>query len=348
MTGTFDPDTFFESFLTDADGPGCPGRLSPKPVADWRAWWRQTASLDGTVERAATTGFVLTSSEVADLGVTRSRARTEVRRGRWVQAGRGMVAPVDVRRDLPRHGADRVAARRRHAVVATAAQRARGEDAIAGRSAAIAHGLPTLWVPERPELLAVGDVGAGRRTSAHLYSAEISPDETTTWYGQTVTTAGRTLVELGRHDRFDAIMAADAALREELLTVAEIQEALKTAVGWPGVRQARAVLALADPLAESPLESVTRLRIHDEGLPPPMLQVWIGPNRVDCYWPERRLVLEADGRLKYTDEERWAEKKREQAIRRCGDRVHRIERVTWSDVLSDWPATARLLREALS
>jgi hypothetical protein len=258
-----------------------------------------------------------------------------------------MVAPVDVRRDLPRHGAAQVAARRGHAVISAAAARARADDAIAGRSAAILHGLPTLWVPERPELLAVGDAGAGRRPPAHLYTASIARAETTTWYGQTVTTVARTLVELGRHDRFDAIMAADAALREELVSVADINEALKTAIGWPGVRQARAVLALADPRAESPLESVTRLRIHDEGLPAPMPQVWIGPNRVDFYWPQWRFVLEADGRLKYTDEERWEEKKREQAIRRCRDRVDRVERVTWPDVLGDWSRTALLLRDAL-
>jgi very-short-patch-repair endonuclease len=93
---------------------------------------------------------------------------------------------------------------------------------------------------------------------------------------------------------------------------------------------------------------VTRLRILDEGLPAPMSQVWIGPYRVDFYWPEHRLVLEADGRLKYTDDERWDEKRREQAIRRYRARVSRVERVTWSDVLSDWPQTAHLLRDALA
>lgn len=353
-SGALDPQTFFELFLADADGPrswgaqGDRGRSVRNPVAEWRAWWQQAATADGVTKLAAESGFVLTTHELDRLGISRSQRRTAVRRGRWVQAGRGMVAPVDVQRDVPPHGAKEVVGRRRHAVVATAAQRARPTDAIGGRSAAILHGLPTLWVPQQPELLTVGDVGAGCRSPGHLYTAAVPDDETTTWYGRRVTTAARTLVDLGRHDRFDAIMAADAALREEVVTAGEVNLALETAIGWPGIRQARAVLALADPRAESPLESVTRLRILDEGLPVPMLQVWIGPYRVDFYWPERRVVLEADGRLKYTDEERWAEKKREQAIRRYRARVDRVERVTWSDVLSDWPATAQLLHEALA
>ena len=57
----------------------------------------------------------------------------------------------------------------------------------------------------------------------------------------------------------------------------------------------------AEPRAESPLESVLRLRLHDDGFPPPQLQAEIAGFEVDMLWPKQRLVLEADGRLKYTD-----------------------------------------------
>lgn len=164
------------------------------------------------------------------------------------------------------------------------------------------------------------------------------------WYGASVTTVARTLVDLARHDRRDAIMAGDAALRERLVTPTALDTALADAGGWPWVRQARAILALATPLAESPLESITRVALHDDGFPPPQLQVWIGDDRVDLYWPNHGLVLEADGRGKYTGEELWREKKREQRLRA---RVRRIERVTWSDVVRDWPETSARLRHAL-
>ena len=46
--------------------------------------------------------------------------------------------------------------------------------------------------------------------------------------------------------------------------------------GSPGSALARRRLALADPLAESPLESLGRLRFAQQGLPPPRLQVVVG------------------------------------------------------------------------
>jgi very-short-patch-repair endonuclease len=166
------------------------------------------------------------------------------------------------------------------------------------------------------------------------------------WHGIWVTTVARTLVDLARHDRFDAIMAADAALREGLTSPAAIDAALALACGWPGVRRARRVLALASPLAESPLESVTRLVLHDAGFPPPQLQVRIPgtPYRVDMLWPAQRLILECDGMEKYTVAELRREKRRELALRALG---YRVERVGWAEIRDGWPVTRRLLMAAL-
>ena len=94
------------------------------------------------------------------------------------------------------------------------------------------------------------------------------------------------------------------------------------------------------------MESLTRLRMHEAGLPAPQLQVWIAGFRVDFYWPSHGLVLEADGRVKYSADERWAEKRREQAIRRSAG--HRVERVTWEDIFGGWPRTLQLLRSILT
>lgn len=97
---------------------------------------------------------------------------------------------------------------------------------------------------------------------------------------------------------------------------------------------ARAVLALADRRGESPLESLVRLALHDDGFPVPRLQVRIGGYRVDFLWPEQRLVLEAAGRVTYAGQAMWREKQRERALHRLG---YRVIRVFWSD-LRDWPA----------
>jgi len=164
------------------------------------------------------------------------------------------------------------------------------------------------------------------------------------WFGCQVTTIARTLVDLGRHDRWDAIMAVDAALRRGLIDRRAIDLTLAGAVGWPGVRQARAVLALADERAESPLESLTRLRLQDDGFPVPDLQVWFGGDRVDMVFDEQRLILEIDGLDKYVKDALRLEKLRETRLRRYG---YRVERVTWDDVVNHWPRTAEWLRHLL-
>ncbi|WP_304050085.1 endonuclease domain-containing protein [Jatrophihabitans endophyticus] len=157
------------------------------------------------------------------------------------------------------------------------------------------------------------------------------------------TTVERTLVDLARHGRRDGLVAADAAMHEGLAGRDTLDKELEDAVGWPGVRQAREVLALADGRAESPLETLVRLALHDSGFPPPELQVSIGGYRVDMLWPEQRLIVEVDGLAKYSDESWRREKRREQVLRALG---YRVERVTWDDLHRRWPATvARLRRE---
>jgi hypothetical protein len=343
VIGLPDPDWYFDNVLTFARPGPPPPRLIRGPAAEWRSWWQRQCSSasDVLLRTAARQGFVLATSEFEALGVTRSRARHEVRQGRWTSAGFGAVAPLDIRDDGTTFEATMRVARRRHALACAGAAIRRRGATVSGRSAAILDGLPILRLPRSPELTE-RDVGLGKRANAHVFSAKLAAIETTEWFGVPVETVGRTLVSLARHGRRDALMAADAALRENLIDEAGIAAALSFAVGWPWVRQARAVLALADPRAESPLESLTRLALHDDGFPPPDLQVWIGIDRVDFYWPEFDLVLEADGRVKYTDAESWRERQREQRLR---NHVRQVERVVWSEVLRTWPQTsARLWR----
>jgi hypothetical protein len=306
-------------------------------AAEWRVWWSSKVGPHEPLPTAAAQGFVLTTGQLADLGVTRSAARHALRVGRWTAAGRGVIAPVDVR-----CGGDHYAgARRRHAVTATAAVLRRPDLVVSGRSGAVLRGLPTLVLPDAPEVTVRADVRLGCRQPVHCFGAALEPYEIDDWFGAAVTGVGRTLVDLARHSRRDGIVAADAALHEALTSRDEIDAALAGAAGWPGVRQARAVLALADGRSESPLESLMRLALHDEGIPPPELQVEIVGYRVDAYWDAQRLVLEADGRGKYTDDELWREKVRQQRLRAAGCQV---ERVVWADLTRrNWPTTARRL-----
>ncbi|MGB9377764.1 MAG: hypothetical protein WCB04_09670, partial [Mycobacteriales bacterium] len=82
-------------------------------------------------------------------------------------------------------------------------------------------------------------------------------------------------------------------------TAEAVEEQLRRASGH-GVGQARRTLALCDGRAESPPESVLRVRLILAGLPPPVPQyeIWHRGQfvaRADLAWPERRVAVEYDG-----------------------------------------------------
>ena len=74
---------------------------------------------------------------------------------------------------------------------------------------------------------------------------------------------------------------------------------------WPGTRQARRAVALLDPRSESPGESVSRVRLHEDGLPVPDPQQDIFDEdgqfvaSVDFCWKKQRTIGEFDGKIKY-------------------------------------------------
>jgi hypothetical protein len=113
---------------------------------------------------------------------------------------------------------------------------------------------------------------------------------------------------------------------------------------WPGVRRARRTVGFLDKRSESAGESVSRVRLADEGVPRPDLQREIyGPNgqlvaRVDFCWDEEKTVGEFDGKVKYgrllkpgqsSDSVIFDEKVREDALRDLG---WQVVRWLWRDL----------------
>jgi very-short-patch-repair endonuclease len=334
-----DPDWYFDHVLSDAE-PGAPP-ASKGPVSDWRRW---TRAVRAAVKAPPFAGdIVLTRAAVRRRGVDEAAVRRQLRAGTWWQPVRGTVSPVVV------EGDDHVVARRRHALTAAAVALLRPGQVVSGRSAAILHGLPTIEVPDLVELTADGSTTAGRHGRALVRTAALRPDEIMRWFGVPVTVPAVTVVDVARRDRREGIVVIDAALRERVARRTGLEAVLARSCGRPGVRQARELVALGSPRAESPLESVVRLALHDDGFPPPSLQALIGDERVDMLWRSRRLIVEADGRLKYRGDlggdVMWREKKRERRLSRLG---YEVVRVFWADVFDDWPATSAYLRAKLA
>jgi hypothetical protein len=328
----------------------------------WSAWWwarAQACRRGDEAERvAAVQGFVLTRRQARECGLTDATIRRRVRRGIWCVPRRGVLGVVAVPDPAPGdYSATRLAERRRLALACAAAALINPGQTVSGGCAAVLHGLPVRHDPSAPQLTTVPvakssevlrSATQGYRAAALVRAARLLPAEVGSWFGVPVTTPARTLVDLARHSRHDALVAADAALHEGLLQAADLDLALGRATGWPGVRRARGVLALASELAESPLESLARLAVHDSGLPMPQLQAELDAfgsvYRVDMIWPEQRVILELDGRLKYSADELWREKLRHEHLVRLG---YTVLRATWFDIEHDWPATLARIRHAL-
>lgn len=178
--------------------------------------------------------------------------------------------------------------------------------------------------------------------------------------GLRTTTAARTVVDIGRSWTFSAALsAADHVLHTGLASAEELRGELQAIGTSPGSRRARRVVLSSDGRAESVGESLSRARMTELGLAAPVLQhdVVDGQGtigRVDFWWPALGLVGEFDGRLKYrvhgigdrllVGERVWAEKVREDRLRRAGLRVVRW---TWDTALDATALAARLAAAGL-
>ncbi len=110
-----------------------------------------------------------------------------------------------------------------------------------------------------------------------------------------------TAIEVARSLRRPRALATlDAALRSGSCNRAELWRAAIEQAGRRGIVAVRHLIPLADPRAESPMESEARLAMIDGGLPTPELQYEVIDGngrlrRLDFAWPDQRVAVEYDG-----------------------------------------------------
>ena len=288
---------------------------------------------------------LFTRPQALEAGWTLSALEHGVRTGRLDRPRPGVFAAAGP--SLATHEAWR----RSHLRVGAAAALTVRDSALSHAAGLIAMGLPTMTIPERP-CLTLPSGSTGRIEGVHVHRAALPATQAGAIGLVRSVSPARAVVDTAReHGPPDGVVSADAALRRGLATPRELACVLETCGNWPGGCDARRAVALADPLSESPLESLSRLRITELGLPTPRLQVEIidpaGREiaRSDFYWDEWGLVGEADGRGKYAGPDvLYAEKRREDRLRDLGLLVVRWG---WQDVM-DLRRFEALLREAMA
>ena len=124
--------------------------------------------------------------------------------------------------------------------------------------------------------------------------------------GRTVdaTSPLRTAYDLARREpRVAAVVALDALGCRCGVDPGAVLQLAARHPGAPGIGRLAELLALADPRAESPMESRIRLALVDGGLPAPELQFPLGPYRLDLAYPAAMLAVEYDGEHHRTAEQ---------------------------------------------
>ena len=170
---------------------------------------------------------------------------------------------------------------------------------VAGQSAAALH--HAKWVDDQQPAEVLW---RNRRspTDVRVWSDEVAGDEIEMVDGVRVTTPARTALDIAcRYPLGEAVAAIDALARVTRLKVADVELLAERYKGRRGIRNARKVLDLVDPGAESPKETWLRLLVIRHGFPRPQTQISIYNEygvriaRPDLGWEDIKLALDYEG-----------------------------------------------------
>ena len=173
---------------------------------------------------------------------------------------------------------------------------------------------------------------------------DLAPRDICVIGGVNVTTPLRTALDLGcKLSRRDALAALDGFMRACGVTREEMLAELPRYFRRRGVVQLRQLVPLADPRAESPGESWTRISIIDAGLPAPQPQYWVCERglkvfRVDLAYPLSRVCVEYDGRRFHEgDEQEEYDRLRRKWLRQHGWTVIVVDKDSFTpEALAAW------------
>lgn len=231
------------------------------------------------------------------------------------------------------NGGDEDRPEQRHLAAVIAASGASGQQPVfSHRTAATLHGWPvwSRWLAgenagaafDEQFIVHVMDPPHGRGSSARQLARHrgvLAQNDVTRVGDFRCTSANQTLLDVARTEPFPVTLAcADAYLRGQMRVGREIDieswrawrtEMLGRADAVPrgrGVRAVRALARLAHPLADSPLESVSRLRLLQLGidveLQVPVRSDTGGLWYLDFRFKEMPFFGEVDGKAKYLDD----------------------------------------------
>ena len=258
---------------------------------------------------------------------------------------------------------DTVAERDLHRLRAHAVWEASRADTVLSHTSALAELDVGLWdLPWDDVHVTRRDGRSGRRLSGVVRHRGLLDDSEIekTRGGAVMTTPARAAIDTARLvDVEHAMVMFDALLGARIVTRDDLQAAYSRSEVWRDSRHIRIALMLAAVGAGSVGESRLRFLCFRFGLPKPELQYEVRDSSghligyVDLAWPELGVLIEFDGKEKYSKYARpgespadvvFREKVREDRLRELG---YVVVRVTWADLRRP-DAVAQRLRRAIA
>ncbi len=265
----------------------------------------------------------------------RASLERAVRAGTLERIRRGAYAHRIDAKD--RHARQRIRARQQMTAVA---RQLPGPLWFSHSSAAILYDLPLLHLPRTTHLTQAQRASGRSDPTISRHSRPLPAAETTVVDRLPATSLVRTALDCAMTlPDLDALTVLDRAVAVPGVA-ARLEELLAVGRGSSGTARARWCLDHADPLAESAGETATRFALLRAGLRVPALQIPVqtrrGRYRIDLGWPDLKIGIEFDGKIKYTRmadgdpaEIVFAEKRRQDDLERAG---WVIIRVVWADL----------------
>ncbi|TDC40192.1 DUF559 domain-containing protein [Micromonospora sp. 15K316] len=222
--------------------------------------------------------------------------------------------------------------------------------AIAGRSAAALYGIGSVGPAQPLDVLVPMGHRFGPVTGLDIHTAASTEADLRVRAGIRVTTAVRTCWDLAQWLPVEeAVALVDGFVRQRLVGVDTVQGYARARTGLRGWKRMLRVADLTDPGAESPPESVLRVRLVMAGLPRPVTQFVVERDgrflaRVDLAWPQFKVAVEYDGVWHHDPEQLHRDRRR---LNRLVGQDWTVLHVTAKRLKEDFEGVVTEIRQAL-
>ena len=184
-----------------------------------------------------------------------------------------------------------------------------------------------VWLRNGPDTVAISrppDAAHSRRAGVRGRRIDLPEDHLAEIDGIRVTTPARTWLDCAAHLGTGHVVAmGDHLLHHGLSTSDELKHMGHWGYRRRGVATARRAQPLLDGRAESPGESLARYELVSHGVPAPECNVdivvggeWIA--RADLLWRAERVIVEYDGRVHLSEEQRQHDAVRRNLLQEAG------------------------------